>query len=85
MILLMAHTLKNRPAQRAPRVGTVKRRPFVKILKMPLVHVPGESERGLESPSPNLRGETTLPEPTQKLGSRSWRLILINHHQLISP
>jgi hypothetical protein len=41
-----------------------------KVLKMLLIHVPGECERVLETPSPNSCGETNIPGG-RTLGSRT--------------
>jgi hypothetical protein len=38
---------------------------------MLLIHVPGERERVLEAPGPNIRGETDVPKAEQALGSRT--------------
>ena len=71
MVLVMVRILKNKPFQRARRVGTVECLPFEKVLKMLLIHVPGECERVLEAPSPNIRGEAHIGEAEQTLGSRT--------------
>jgi len=49
-------------------VGTVNNLPFGKILKILLIHVPGKCKRVLEASSPNIRGETIIPEAEQNIG-----------------
>ena len=71
MILEMVRILKNKPFQRARRVGIIECLLFGEVLKMLLVHVPGECERVLEAPSSNIGGETNISKAEQTLGSRT--------------
>ena len=71
MILEMVRILKNKPFQRARRVGIIECLLFGKVLKMLLVHVPGECERVLEARDSNIRGETNIFKAEQTLGSRT--------------
>jgi hypothetical protein len=71
MILEMVRILKNKPFQRARRVGIIECLLFGKVLKILLIHVPGECERLLKAPSSNIRGETNISKAEQTLGSRT--------------
>jgi hypothetical protein len=71
MILEMVRILKNKPFQRVRKVGTIECLLFGKVLKMLLIHVPGEYERVLRVPSSNIRGETNISKAEQILGSRT--------------
>jgi hypothetical protein len=51
-------------------VWTDEKLPFRKILKILVVHVPGKCERVLKALSPNIYGETNIPEVEQALSSR---------------
>jgi len=68
IVLIKVRILKNNPFQRARRVGTVNNLPFGKILKILLIHVPGECKRVLEASNPDIRGETIIPEAEQNIG-----------------
>jgi hypothetical protein len=52
-------------------VGIIKCLLFRKVLKILLIHVPGEYKRVLEVPSSNIRGETNISKVKQTLGSRT--------------
>jgi hypothetical protein len=71
MILEMVRILKDNPLQRARRVRIIEGLPLRKVLQILLVHVPGQSKRIFEAPSPNIRPETDISKVEQALGSRT--------------
>jgi hypothetical protein len=50
MNLIMVRILKNKPFQRARRMGIIEWLPFGKVLKVLLLYMAGERERVLQAP-----------------------------------
>jgi hypothetical protein len=71
MILEMVRILKNKPFQRARRVGTIECLLFGKVLKMLPVHVPVSVKGFLKHRVLIIGGETNISKAEQTLGSRT--------------